>query len=67
MMDEEYLRACGWTPRPGGWDPPPHSDGGATYDVYPVAVPTARAVERQLAEDRARLAFVAGRALSNSG
>jgi len=62
MSEEEYLRACGWAERrPGAWDPPLRSSGGPTFDVYFEPIPTAKAVEAQLAEDRARLAFVLSR------
>lgn len=62
MSEEEYLRACGWVPRQeGGWDPPLRSSGGPTYDVYSSPWKTADAVKKQLAEDRARLAFVLAR------
>lgn len=56
MTNEEYLRVCGWSrSRENEWT---RSRGdGPTCDVY-CPLTTAQAVEVQLAEDRARLAFV---------
>ena len=42
MNDEEYLRACGWT----------------SGEIRSRSTSLAEAVEKQLAEDRARFAFV---------
>ena len=49
---EEFLTARGWAPRPGGWDPPHRPAAGPTYDIYPTAIPTAKALEIQLREER---------------
>lgn len=57
MTDEEYLRACGWfEPRTTihGWTHPRRGMGEVQYDL-------AEAVDLQVAEDRALLAFVLAR------
>ncbi len=62
MSEEAYLRARGWTPRgERKWDPPHRPIEGPTMDIYLAPKPTAEAVETQLAEDRAVLAFVQSR------
>lgn len=53
MSEEEYLRACGWKQSIGAWS----REWGDAAEWIPLA----EAVKAQLAEDRARLAFVLAR------